>query len=93
MPSLDLREHYNFIPVDVELCRFPLITKLNWDDLGGTLLVSSNNKQHHRHASQLHYSKVHSAYTSSHGNNAKTNCLQSTLDHHENRHHLGGIDS
>lgn len=33
MPSLDLREHYNFIPVDVELCRFPLITKLNWDDL------------------------------------------------------------
>lgn len=33
MPSLDLREHYNFIPVDVELCRFPLITKLNRDDL------------------------------------------------------------
>lgn len=54
MPSLDLREHYNFIPVDVELCRFPLITKLIWDDLGGTLLVSSNNTPHHRHASQLH---------------------------------------
>lgn len=31
MPSLDLREHYNFIPV--ELCRFLLITKLNWDGL------------------------------------------------------------